>query len=129
MLIAFEVLLYTYKLDWILSSSISSNTWLRFSKLTSPFFLLHFWFGITKSKDCPWICLEGTILGPPHHPDGSQASGTWILNAHLNSWKNLHLKSGPVQMLETSKSNWLGREIHQGRLFFPKHWIKSSYFN
>lgn len=31
-----EILLFTYKLDWILNSSSFSNIWLRISKLTSP---------------------------------------------------------------------------------------------
>lgn len=36
------------------------------------------------------------------------------------NWGRLHLTSGPVQVLKSSKSNWLEREVHQGGLFCPK---------
>lgn len=50
--IDFEVLLYTCKLDWILNSS-SFFQYLAMALQTSiSNFLLPFWFGITKNKNC-----------------------------------------------------------------------------
>lgn len=37
----------------------------------------------------------------------------------------------PIRMMETYKSNWLGREVADIEVdcFLPGHWIKTSYFN
>lgn len=42
----------------------------------------------------------------------------------FHNWRRLHLTSGLVQMLETWKSNWLGKELAdvEAECFLAKHW-------
>lgn len=72
---------YTCRLD-CLSSSIFKCLAVTLQTNISNF-LPHFWYGISKNKECPWISLEKTEPGPLHYPDGSQTSGTWALSSHL----------------------------------------------
>ena len=118
--VVFEVLLCICKLDWILNFS-SCLKYLATNLQTN--------ISISKNKDCPWISLEETIPGPAHYPDGSQTAGSWTLDTHLTDEKRLHLTSGPLQMLGTSKSNRLGREVVVIRVdcFCLRCQIKISY--
>lgn len=44
------------------------------------------------------------------------------LECIFHNWWRLHLTSGPVQMLEISKSNWLGRDVSDTKMdcFLPR---------
>lgn len=93
--------------SWILISSKSGYN----SQSNISNFLSHFWSGINKNKDCPWMYSEGTV------PRSSSLSRWQPKSRDLNreyvshGWRRLHLRRGPVWTLEPSKSNGPEKEI------------------
>lgn len=120
LLIDSEDLLHTSKLGWVLNSS-SSFIYVATTLPTNVSnFLLSFWFGSIKNKDCPWIPLKGIIPGPPYNPNGSQTSGTCVPISDQTS--------GTTWQLESSESNWPGREAANTEAvrFHPRCWTHTS---
>ena len=104
--VVFVVLLYTWKLNWILNSS----TFLKYLTIiheTNIFnFFPPFWCGITKNRN--WLNLLKRSTRSFSVPRWQSHFRDLV---DISQLKRLHLIPGLAQTLETSKSNWWGKEV------------------